>query len=72
VPSIEEEEWAPDKNQGVLVEQTNRRSARVCKTPEWFGNPVLSVMLTDQDEHTTYIEAMEGPESKKWLEAMKS
>jgi hypothetical protein len=29
-------------------------------------------MLTDQDEPATYTEAMEGPESKKWLEAMKS
>jgi hypothetical protein len=29
-------------------------------------------MLTDQDEPATYTEAMEGPESEKWLEAMKS
>jgi hypothetical protein len=29
-------------------------------------------MLTDQDEPATYKEAMEGPESEKWLEAMKS
>jgi hypothetical protein len=29
-------------------------------------------MLTDQDEPATYIEEMEGPESEKWLEAMKS
>jgi hypothetical protein len=29
-------------------------------------------MLTDQDEPATYTEVMEGPESKKWLEAMKS
>jgi hypothetical protein len=29
-------------------------------------------MLTDQEEPATYTEAMEGPESKKWLKAMKS
>jgi hypothetical protein len=29
-------------------------------------------MLTDQDEPATYTEAMEGTESEKWLEAMKS
>jgi hypothetical protein len=27
-------------------------------------------MLVDHDEHATYTEAMEGPESEKWLEAM--
>jgi hypothetical protein len=29
-------------------------------------------MLTDLDEPSTYTEAMEGPESEKWLEAMRS
>jgi hypothetical protein len=29
-------------------------------------------MLTDQEEPATYTEAMEGPESDKWLEAIKS
>jgi hypothetical protein len=29
-------------------------------------------MLTDQDEPATYMEAMEGHESDKWLEAMES
>jgi hypothetical protein len=61
-----------DENQGVLAKQTKHRSARVRKSPVWFGNPVLLVMLTDQDEPATYTEVMEGPESKKWLEAMKS
>jgi hypothetical protein len=72
VPSIEEEEGAPDENEGVLAKQTERMSARVRKSLDWFGNPILSVMLTDQDETATYMEAMEGPESKKWLEAMES
>jgi hypothetical protein len=72
VPSIKEEVGAPNTNQGVIVEQIERRSARVRKTPQWFGNPVLLIMLTDLDEPATYKEAMEGHESEKWLKAMKS
>jgi hypothetical protein len=33
-PSIEEEEGAPDENQGVLTKQTERRSTRLHKSPE--------------------------------------
>ena len=40
--------------------------------PERYGNPVLEVMLLDHDEPTNYEEAMMGPDSAKWLEAMKS
>ena len=40
--------------------------------PEWYGNPVLEVMLLDHDEPTNYEEAMVSPDSAKWLEAMKS
>ena len=40
--------------------------------PEWYGNPVLEVMLFDHDEPTNYEEAMMSPDSAKWLEAMKS
>ena len=29
-------------------------------------------MLTEPDEPANYKEAMEGPESEKWLEAMRS
>ena len=36
------------------------------------GNPVLKVMLLDNDEPMSYGEAMVGPDSNKWLEAMKS
>ena len=49
-----------------------RRSTRVRSTPEWYGNPVLDVMLLDHDEPTNYEEAMMSPDSAKWLEAMKS
>ena len=49
-----------------------RRSNRACSAPEWYGNPVLEVMLPDHDEPTNYEEAMMSPDSAKWLEAMKS
>ena len=35
-------------------------------------NPVLEVMLLDNNEPMSYGEAMVGPDSDKWLEAMKS
>ena len=49
-----------------------RRSTRVRSAPEWYGNPVLEVMLLDHDEPLNYEEAMMSPDSAKWLEAMKS
>jgi hypothetical protein len=53
------------KNHGELAKQTERRSPRLRKSPKWFGNPELSVMLVDHDEPATYKEVMEGPESEK-------
>ena len=49
-----------------------RRSTRSRSAPEWYGNPVLEVMLLDHDEPMNYEEAMMSPDSAKWLEAMKS
>src|SRR3954465_12850428 len=49
-----------------------RRSIRACSAPEWYGNPVLEVMLLDHDEPTNYEEAMMSLDSDRWLEAMKS
>ena len=48
------------------------RSTRICTTPEWYGNTVLDIMLLDNTEPASYGEAMVGPYSDKWLEAMKS
>ena len=48
------------------------RSTGVRSAPEWYGNPVLEVMLLDHDEPTNYEEGMMSPYSVKWLEAMKS
>ena len=36
------------------------------------SDPVLEVMLLDNSEPMSYGEAMEGPDSNKWLGAMKS
>ena len=47
-----------------------RRSTRARSAPEQYGNPVLEVMLLDDDEPTNYEEAMMSPDSAKWLEAM--
>ena len=49
-----------------------RRSTGARSAPEWYGNPVLEVMLLDHDEPTNYVEAMMSPDFEKWLEAMKS
>ena len=54
------------------VTTKSRRSTRVRSALEWYGNPVLEVMLLDHDESTNYEEAMMSPDSAKWLEAMKS
>ena len=49
-----------------------RRSTRARSAPEWYGNPVLEVMLLGQGKPTNYEEAMMSPDSDRWLEAMKS
>ena len=73
VPAPTEEE-VNDDDQGtsdqVITEL--RRSTRSRSAPEWYGNPVLEVMLLDHGEPTNYEEAMVSPDSAKWLEAMKS
>ena len=49
-----------------------RRTTRTRTASEWYGNPVLEVMLLDNNEPTSYGEAMVGPDSNKWFEAIKS
>ena len=34
------------------------RSNRIRSAPEWYGNPILEVMLLDHDKPTNYEEAM--------------
>ena len=56
----------------VQVTTGPHRSTIVRSAPEWYGNPILEVMLLDHDEPMNNEEAMMSPDSAKWLEAMKS
>ena len=49
-----------------------RRTTRTRTASEWYGNPVLDIMLLDNNEPMSYGEAMVGLYSDKWLETMKS
>ena len=69
---ISEEANDDDHETSDQVATKPRRSTRVRSAPEWYGNPVLEVMLLDHDEPANYEEAMMNPNSDKWLEAMKS
>ena len=70
--SVEEEVNDSDHEALDQVAIEPRRSTRICTTLEWYSNPVLDIMLLDNNEPTSYGEAMVGPYSDKWLEAMKS
>ena len=69
---ISEEANDDDHETSDQVTTEPRRSTRARSAPEWYGNPVLEVMLLDHEEPTNYEEAMMSPNSDKWLEAMKS
>ena len=65
---------AYDSDHKVLDQITivPRRVTRMRIASEWYSNPVLKVMLLDNNEPTSYGEAMVGPDSDEWLEAIKS
>ena len=69
---IEVEAYDSDHETSDQVTTKPRRSTRMRTTSEWYGNPVLEVMLLDNNEPTTHGEAMVGPDSVEWLEAIKS
>ena len=69
---IEVEAYDSDHETSDQVTTKPRRSTRTRTASEWCGNPVLKVMLLDNNEPTSYGEAMVGPDSDKWLEAIKS
>ena len=72
-PTPVSEEVNDDDHEALDQDTTEpRRLTRMRSAPEWYGNPVLEVMLLDHDEPTNYEEAMVSPDSAKWLEAMKS
>ena len=69
---IEVEAYDSDHETLDQVTVVPRRVTRICTTSEWYSNPVLKVMLLDNNEPTSYGEAMVGPDSDEWLEAIKS
>ena len=69
---ISEEANDDDHETSDQVTTEPHRSSKVRSAPEWYGNPVLKVMVLDHDKPTNYEEAMMSPDSAKWLEAMKS
>ena len=69
---VSEEANDDDHETSDQVTTEPRRSTRARSALEWYGNPVLEVMLFDHDEPTNYEEAMMSPDSAKWPEAMKS
>ena len=68
---ISEEANDDDHETSDQVTTEPRRSSKICSAPEWYGNPVLEVMLLDHGEPTNYEEMMMSIDSVKWLEAMK-
>ena len=69
---IEVEADDSDRETSDQVTTNPHRSTRMRTTLEWCGHLVLEVMLLDNNEPTSYEEAMVGPDSDEWLEAIKS
>ena len=69
---IEVEAYDSDHEVSDQVTTVPRRVTRMRTTSEWYGDPVLKVMLLDNNEPTSYEEVMVGPDSDEWLEAIKS
>ena len=61
--------------ESVVEEPAPRRSIRARRAPKKFTLLTTGqhdVLLLDNDEPKTYMEAIMGPDSEKWLGAMKS
>ena len=61
----EEENHDNDQSTSDQVTAELRRSTRTRSAPEWYGNPVLEIMLLDNGEPSNYEEAMAGPDSNQ-------
>ena len=68
---IEVEADDSDHETSDQVTTKPRRTTKTRTTSEWYDIPVLEVMLLDNNEPTSYGEAMVGPDSDKWLKAIK-
>ena len=55
-----EEDNDNDHEETDQVTTELRRSTRARSAPEWYGNPVLEIMLLDNGEPSNYEEAMAG------------
>ncbi|KAL4273131.1 hypothetical protein GQ457_13G017740 [Hibiscus cannabinus] len=74
-PEVEETPQVVEENLTDLETQPLRRSTRELHEPERYGFLITThgdVILVDQDEPTTYQEAVSSPDSEKWLQAMRS
>ena len=69
---VEVEAYDSDHETSDQVTPKPCRVTRIRTTSEWYSNPVLEVMLLDNNEPTSYGEVMVGPDSENWLEAIKS
>ena len=57
------------------IAQEPRRSGRICHEPERYEFLIThdqSIVLVDQDEPIIYREAIEDPNSAKWLVAIEA
>ena len=61
---IEVEAYDSDHETSDQVTTKPRRVTRMRTASEWYSNPVLEVMLLDNNEPTSYGEAMVGLDSK--------
>ena len=61
---IEVEAYDSDHEVSDQVTTVPRRVTRMRTTSEWCSNPILKVMLLDNNEPTSYGEAMVGLDSK--------
>jgi hypothetical protein len=69
-PTVPEDPaYASGPSASTKVATEPRRSSTLHALPERYGDEVL---LLGNDEPATYKEAMMGPDSVKWLNAMKS
>ena len=74
-PELEHEQ---EVHENVTAQETQvvHRSNRIRHEPERYYGFLLTqygdVMLVNDDEPLTYQDAMNSPDSKRWLEAMKS